>query len=84
VTRSAGPVRPEFDGYGERIKARRLEVGLTQSAMAEALSVSRQTVISMEADGYAPSVFLALKVAETLATTVEALWKRTPLDLEHL
>jgi putative transcriptional regulator len=78
VTRSSGPVRPEFDGYGERIKARRLELGLTQSAMAEALDVSRQTVISMEAGGYAPSVFLALKVADTLSTTVEALWKQHP------
>jgi putative transcriptional regulator len=45
--------------------------------MAEAINVSRQTVISMEAGGYAPSVFLALKVADALSTTVEALWKTT-------
>jgi putative transcriptional regulator len=32
-------------------------------------------VITLENGGYAPSVYLALRVAQTLGTTVEALWR---------
>ena len=38
------------------------------------MEVSRQTIVSLESGNYAPSVFLALRVAGTLATTVESLW----------
>ncbi len=74
MTRQRGPVQADFQGYGERIKLKRSELSLSQSALAELVGVSRQTIISMEAGGYAPSVFLALRVAEALQTTVEALW----------
>jgi putative transcriptional regulator len=74
VTRQRGPVQADFQGYGERIKLKRSQLSLSQSALAELVGVSRQTIISMEAGGYAPSVFLALRVAEALQTTVEALW----------
>lgn len=56
------------------IRARRREVGLTQHQLAEAVGVSRQTVISMESGDYAPSVYLAVAVARQLDTTVESLW----------
>lgn len=59
---------------GERIRARRRDVGITQAELATATGVSRQTVISMETGDYSPSVHLALRVASTLATTVEELW----------
>jgi putative transcriptional regulator len=59
---------------GQRIRARRRELGLTQVDLAAAVGVSRQTVISMETGDYAPSVYLALKVASTLHGTVEDLW----------
>lgn len=42
--------------------------------MSSHVGVSRQTVITMETGDYAPSVYLALRVARTLGTTVEALW----------
>jgi len=43
-------------------------------ALATATNVSRQTIISMEQGNYAPSVYLALRVATALESTVEDLW----------
>jgi putative transcriptional regulator len=72
----AGPVRAaETDGAaGTRIRAVRREAGLTQQGLATAVAVSRQTIIAMETGDYAPSVYLAIKIARTLGTTVERLW----------
>jgi len=42
--------------------------------LAEAVGVSRQTVIAIEQGDYAPSVFLALRLARVLTTTVEDLF----------
>ncbi|MFI7599678.1 helix-turn-helix transcriptional regulator [Actinoplanes sp. NPDC049681] len=72
----AGPVRSStHDGAaGARIRSIRREGGLTQQDLATAVQVSRQTVIAMETGDYAPSVYLALKVARTLGVTVEELW----------
>ena len=36
--------------------------------------MTQQTIIAMETGDYAPSVYLALKVARVLDTTVECLW----------
>jgi len=36
--------------------------------------VSRQTIIAMETGDYAPSVYLAVKVARALGVSVESLW----------
>jgi putative transcriptional regulator len=74
--RTGGPVRAARDGEQAAtvIRARRKELGLTQQQLADAVGVSRQTVLSLETGDYAPSVYLALSVARTLDTTVEALW----------
>jgi putative transcriptional regulator len=71
-----GPVRAaETDGAaGTRIRAVRRDVGLTQQGLATLVEVSRQTIIAMETGDYAPSVYLAIKVARALGTTVERLW----------
>jgi putative transcriptional regulator len=71
-----GPVRAaETDGAaGVRIRAARKESGLTQQGLSAAVQVSRQTIIAMESGDYAPSVYLALKVAKALDTSVEQLW----------
>ena len=47
---------------------------LTQAELAKAVDVSRQTVISIEGGDYAPSVYLALRIAAVLDTTVEDLF----------
>jgi putative transcriptional regulator len=73
--RAGGPVRardPERSSGAVRV--RRKEVGLTQQQLAEAVDVSRQTIVSLETGDYAPSVYLALAVARTLGSTVEDLW----------
>ena len=74
--RAGGPVRAgTADGAAATlVRTRRKEVGLTQQQLADAVGVSRQTVISLESGDYAPSVYLALAVARTLDTSVEALW----------
>ena len=47
---------------------------LSQQQLADMVSVSRQTIVSIEKGDYAPSVKLALLLAETLETTVEILF----------
>ena len=78
----SGPVRaPETSGTaGVRIRAARKEAGLTQQGFSAAVQVSRQTIIAMETGDYAPSVYLALKVAKALQTTVERLWDTEPVE----
>ena len=47
---------------------------LSQQQLADMVGVSRQTIVSIERGDYAPSVKLALLLAETLGATVEALF----------
>ncbi len=72
----SGPVRAaEGDGSaGARIRVARKDAGLTQQGLAAAVQVSRQTIIAMETGDYAPSVYLAIKVARALGAPVEELW----------
>ena len=53
----------------------RFESGeLSQQQLAEMVGVSRQTIVSIERGDYAPSVKLALLLAERLGTKVEDLF----------
>jgi putative transcriptional regulator len=65
VTTEAGP---------NRVRQVRIGSGLTQAQLASQVGVSRQTVNALEAGNYAPSVYLALRIAGVLATTVEDLF----------
>lgn len=56
------------------LKVRRKDAGLTQARLAHEVGTSRQTIISIERGDYAPSVYLALRIALTLTTTVEDLF----------
>lgn len=49
----------------------RAAAGLTQSALAERLGVSRQTVISIERGRYDPSLPLAFRIARLFGRTIE-------------
>jgi putative transcriptional regulator len=66
VSRAAEAVNP----VRERRKAQRM----TQAELAELVSVSRQTIIAVEQGDYAPSVYLALRIARALGATVEELF----------
>ena len=56
------------------VRPHRLLAELTQAQLAERVGVSRQTIVAVESGGYAPSVYLALALADQLGTTVEALF----------
>lgn len=57
-----------------RVREHRRLVGLTQAQLATAGQVSRQSIVSVERGDYAPSVYLALRLAVALGTTVETLF----------
>lgn len=57
-----------------RIKELRKQKGYRQEDLAEALNVSRQTIIAIENDKYNPTLELAMKLARYLDTTVEDLF----------
>lgn len=44
---------------------------MTQEDLAQAVGVTRQTIIAIEKGNYTPSVMLALKIARYFNTTVE-------------
>ena len=54
------------------IRALRFANGeMTQQALAEACGVTRQTIIALEAEKYAPSLELAFRIARVFAVGVE-------------
>lgn len=57
-----------------RLRAVREEWGFTQESLAQALGVSRQTINSIEAGRYVPSLELALKLAKLFKCNVEDLF----------
>jgi putative transcriptional regulator len=57
-----------------RLREFRTRSGMTQSDLAEAVGVSRQTIISIERGRYVPSLPLALKLARHFACATEALF----------
>ncbi|MEZ7898542.1 MAG: helix-turn-helix transcriptional regulator [Flaviflexus sp.] len=60
----------------EALKNRRRHLKLTQAELAKEVGVSRQTIVAIEGEDYAPSVFLALDIAKVLGQTVEELFRR--------
>ncbi len=48
---------------------------MTQADLAEKIGVSRQTINAMEADKYAPSVVLALRLAALFGKKVEEIFE---------
>ena len=65
---------PVKEATGNQVRRTRRMMELTQAELAKAVDVSRQTVVSIEGGDYAPSVYLALRLAEVLETTVEELF----------
>jgi putative transcriptional regulator len=59
---------------GNRLKEIRVAKGLTQTDLAAQVGVSRKTINTVENSVFVPSTILALALARTLNTTVEALF----------
>ena len=52
----------------------RNRAGITQEALADAVSVTRQTIIAIEKGNYIPSVLLALKIAKFFKKPLEEIF----------
>ena len=52
------------------LKVERAKLNLTQQELAERVGVSRQTITSIEAERYAPSTILALKLSAVFKAPV--------------
>lgn len=66
--------RTSARGRRNGVRSARLARDLTQAGLAERVGVTRQTVVAIEAGDYAPSVYLALALAQCLDRTVEELF----------
>lgn len=56
------------------IKVERAKLNMTQQELADLISVSRQTINSIEAAKYVPSTVLALKIARVFETPMESIF----------
>ncbi|PWB50448.1 MAG: transcriptional regulator [Anaerolineales bacterium] len=63
-----------------RIRDFRVHRGLTQDELAQAVGVSRQSIISIERGRYTPSLFLALRFAQFFQCSTDELFKLNQED----
>ncbi len=62
---------------GNHIRRLRFDNGeMTQEALAQALGITRQTIIALEAERYAPSLELAMKMAEVFGKKIDEVFFR--------
>jgi putative transcriptional regulator len=62
-----------------RNKIRRLRFDhgeMTQQALAERIGATRQTIIAIEAEKYAPSLELAFRIADAFGVGIEEVFSR--------
>ncbi|MEB2781163.1 helix-turn-helix transcriptional regulator [Algoriphagus sp. C2-6-M1] len=57
------------------IKVERARHNMTQQDLAEKVSVSRQTINSIEAGKYVPSTVLALKISKVFSVRLEDIFE---------
>lgn len=66
---------------GNNVKVARVEAGLTQQDMAEAIGVTRQTIGLIEADKYNPTIKLCLLIAHITGKSLNDLFWTERIDL---
>ena len=64
------------------VRALRIERGLSQQELAEAMTVSRQTINSIERERYTPSLPLAIALARLLQPAVEEVFDADDVALQ--
>jgi putative transcriptional regulator len=69
--------RSSARGRHNTVRDARRALDLTQAELADQVGVSRQTIVAVENGGYAPSVYLALALGDTLGMSVERLFRPT-------
>ena len=57
------------------LKVERAKLNLTQQDLADKVSVSRQTINSIEGERYVPSTVLAIKISNVFKCTVNEIFK---------
>jgi putative transcriptional regulator len=73
-TKSVPATQVEPTSFTHPVRTARTAAGYTQQSLADAIGVTRQTIISIEGGEYAPSVILAIRIARICKTSVEELW----------
>lgn len=68
-----GGKKTSITNYIKRIRLARTE--LTQAALAERVGATRQTIIAIEAQKYAPSLELAFRIAHVLDEPIEKVFQ---------
>jgi putative transcriptional regulator len=58
-----------------QIRDYRVKLGLTQDELAQAVGVSRQSIISIERGRYTPSLYLALRFAQFFRCSMDELFR---------
>ncbi|MDI6632124.1 MAG: helix-turn-helix transcriptional regulator [Bacillota bacterium] len=67
-------MKPDFFKIGNKVKLARVEKDLTQTQLAEAVGVTRQTIGLIEAGRYNPTLKLCLLIARALGKTLDQLF----------
>ncbi|MFO7938524.1 MAG: helix-turn-helix transcriptional regulator [Bacteroidales bacterium] len=62
------------------LKVERAKKDITQNRLAQAIGVSRQTIVAIEKGKYTPSTILALKLARYFQVKVEEIFTLEPED----
>lgn len=63
------------DSVTSIVQSLRKERNITQQQLADAVGVTRQTIISIEKGNYVPSVLLAIRIAQYFKLPVEDIFK---------
>lgn len=67
-------IKPMKEAVVNKVYELRSEKRVTQEDLAEAVGVTRQTVIAIEKGNYTPSVLLAMKIAKFFKEPVEKIF----------
>ena len=61
-------------GKNLKMKAARAALGLTQQDLAEAVGVTRQTIVAIERGDYNPTIKLCVEICTALGKTLDQLF----------
>lgn len=61
-------------GKNLKLKAARAAMGLTQQGLADAVGVTRQTIVAIEKGDYNPTVKLCIQICQALGKTLDELF----------
>jgi putative transcriptional regulator len=66
-----------------QVRQLRTHKGMTQQEFASLVGATRQTIVAVEAEKYAPSLELAFRIARALAVPFEAVFQFEDAKEEH-